>query len=62
MTNFLLLTCLLAAAVAPPVVQGVKIAFVGDTGMEGTSTRFKFDFIKSKDLTVGDHHCFVRLA
>jgi len=34
MTKFLLLPCLLAAACAPAVVQGVKIAFVGDTGME----------------------------
>ena len=29
----------LAAAIVPVLVQGVKIAFVGDTGMEGTSNK-----------------------
>ena len=38
MAKFLLVINILAVAVASVLVQGLKIAFVGDTGMEGTST------------------------
>ena len=36
MTKLLLFSKVLAAVIAPALVQGVKIAFVGDTGMDGT--------------------------
>ena len=32
----LLYTKVLAAVILPIAVQGIKIAFVGDTGMDGT--------------------------
>ena len=36
MTKMLLYSKVLAAVILPITVQGVKIAFVGDTGMDGT--------------------------
>jgi hypothetical protein len=47
MAKFLLLSKVLAAVITPVLVQGIKIAFVGDTGMEGTSTGTNFVFTKS---------------
>jgi len=37
MVKFMVYAYFLAAAIAPVLVQGIKIAFVGDTGMEGRS-------------------------
>jgi len=37
--KFMMYANVMAAAIAPVLVQGVKIAFVGDTGMEGTSNK-----------------------
>ena len=38
MAKFVIFINVLAAAIMPVFVDGIKIAFVGDTGMEGMST------------------------
>jgi hypothetical protein len=52
MAKFLLLSNVLAAVFAPVLVQGMKIAFVGDTGMEGTSTVSEPNLFSQKGIVM----------